>query len=126
MKQESPAFRHGECQDTKFPPCNIYVDEKSLDLEFEFALAGFSLDEIEMSFEDDYLFLKVNPKKEESEKKRETLQHGISRRSSTSKYYIPFSKYDTDKVSAKFENGVLKVLIPAKEERKPKLIRIQG
>lgn len=114
--------------DSKFPPCNIYVDEESLDLEFEFALAGFTLEEIDISFEDDYLVLNVIPEKrsEEDARKKETFHHGISRKKSYSRYFVPFAKYETEKTTAKFENGILKVHIPAKEERKPKKVRIQG
>jgi len=120
------SFMENSIYDTKFPPCNIFVDEKTLDLEFEYALAGFKLNEIDISFEDDYLYLEVMPEKKEEEDNREALQHGISRRQSKSKYYIPFSKYDVEKASANFEDGILKVKIPAKEERKPKKLRIQG
>ena len=111
---------------SKFPPCNISVEEKSLDLTLEFALAGYKLEDIEISFEDDYMLLKVEGKKEEKEEKKEYLYRGIKKSTSHSKYYVPFSKYNTDSVNATFENGVLKVLIPAKEERKPKKIIIQG
>lgn len=112
--------------DSKFPPCNIMVEEKSLDLTLEFALAGYKRENIEISFEDDYMLLKVNGQKEEKDEKTEYLYNGIKRSTSYSKYYVPFSKYNTDDVKATFEDGVLKVLIPAKEERKPKKVRIQG
>lgn len=113
--------------DSKFPPCDVKLNEENLDLLFEFALAGFSQEEIDISFEDDYMILSVDPKeKKEDTSKVSTLMGGIKRGSSRSKYFVPFTKYDSEKAKASFKNGILSVSIPVKEERKPKKLLIQG
>lgn len=109
----------------KFPPVNVIIEEDSLNLVFEFALAGYKQEEIDLTFVDDYLFLSLNPEKsKEEDKKSSFLVNGIKKSSSRSKYFIPFSKYDVDSAKAEFNEGILRVHIPAKEERKPRKLLI--
>lgn len=113
----------------QFPPLNVYINEETKDLKFEFALAGYSKDEIQLEFEGDYLRLKIIPKTPtiEEEKERSSLhilQHGIKRTSLEKKFYVPIAKYQVDKIKVSFENGVLTIEIPAKDEIKLKKIPI--
>lgn len=115
---------------SKFPPCDIYFHEESKDLEFQFALAGYPKDEIDLSFEDDYLILSLGfqGSKEETSKeepKKEALMRGIKRSRYKAKYFVPFAKYNVEEAKAEYKDGILRVNIPAKEESKPKKLLIE-
>lgn len=105
-----------------FPPCDLSADENGT-LHFEFAVAGYRKDEVSLKFEDDHLILELSPKKEEAKVK--VFQKAIKLSESKTSAYVPFSKYDTSKVEASLEDGLLKVSIPIKEEAKPLRIEIK-
>jgi HSP20 family molecular chaperone IbpA len=104
-----------------FPPCNYYADEDGT-LHFEFAVAGYADDEVDLKFEDDHLVLSLNPKEEE--KKDKWFQKGIKVSKGITKAFVPFNKFDVSKVEASLEKGMLKVSIPVKEEAKPVSVKI--
>jgi HSP20 family protein len=114
---------------SKFPPCDIYFHEESKDLEFQFALAGYPKDEIDLSFEDDAMLLSLGfqgskEKSSEEEPKKEALMRGIKRSQYRAKYFVPFAKYNVEEAKAEYKDGILTVHIPAKEESKPKKLQI--
>lgn len=113
---------------SKFPPCDIYFHEDSKDLEFQFALAGYSKDEIDISFEDDAMILSLGftgEKNEEPSEKKEALMRGIKRSRAKVKYFVPFAKYNVEEAKAEYKEGILTVKVPAKEESKPKKLLIE-
>lgn len=105
-----------------FPPCNWYTDEQN-NLFYEFAVAGIKKEEIAVSLEDDMMVVKITPS--EVDEKRKLLQKGIKRCESTSRYRIPFSKYDVSKVTSKLEDGILSIYIPVREDSKPVKVSIE-
>jgi len=106
-----------------FPPTNIIL-KKNKDLVFEFAIAGYDVNDIYLSFEDDTMILEIKKKESKLEDGDEYIFKGIKESSIKSHYYVPSSKYDTSKTKATMKNGVLKIEIPKKEEAKAKLIDI--
>ena len=106
-----------------FPPVNVEMDEETKDLYFTFALAGYSSDEISIKFDGDYLKLESEIIRKEKDK-RYILKNGIKKTSFAYNYMVPMSKYQTDDTEASFEDGLLKVHIPAREEMKPKQVKI--
>ncbi len=100
-----------------YPPANVYMTEDK-SLVFEFALAGFSEKDISLEFRGDYMILsaKIAADKKESGsikyfKHRLRLKDIVEQR-----YFAPADKFDREKVSAKYSNGILTVVIPAKED----------
>jgi len=98
-----------------YPPVNIYVTlEKSLI--FEFALAGFNEKDLNVEFKGDYLvFSAKSPSSDYGSDvkffKRRLKFKGVPEQ----KYFVPEGKFDQKKVKAVFKNGILKVVIPARE-----------
>ena len=86
-------------------------------------LPGMKSDDIDVSVQGDVLVIK-GEKKEETEEKKENF-HLIERRRGefARSIRIPVP-VDQDKVSAKYENGVLAVTLPKKEESKAKQIKV--
>lgn len=109
----------------QFPPTNIFVENETKDLYFEFALAGYTKEEISLSFEGDYLILGLAPLAVKEEEKRTALRKGIKKVEYTVKVTISSSKYDTTLATASFNDGILSVFVPAKAEVKPKAIEIK-
>lgn len=102
-----------------FPPTNFYIDDDK-NLKFEFALAGYVRDEIELSFDGDKMFLTLTPIRKEEDEHIKSLSKGIKHSSAKSYYVVPAVKYDQSAATADYENGILTVFIPSREEAKPK------
>jgi HSP20 family molecular chaperone IbpA len=104
-----------------YPPMNIFLT-KEKSLVFEIALAGFEEKDIDLQFRGDYLYLSVKaPKAAEEEEgiqyfKRRLKQKNIDEQ----RYYVPEDKFDRSKVDARFNNGLLRVVIPAREAEEEK------
>ena len=102
-----------------YPPMNIFL-AKDKSLVFEIALAGFEEKDIDLQFKGDYLYFTAKaPKVSEEEEgiqyfKRRLKLKGIDEQ----RYYVPEDKFDRDKVEARFKDGLLRVVIPAREEEK--------
>ena len=113
-----------------FPPAKIVQRENKVS--FKFALAGYKKDDIQISFGKDYLLLstteKFNKAKEaQKEDLPKVLVDNFKVPVFSYKYFIPSDKFNFEETEAKFEDGVLSIIIPAKakEEVKPKLIEIK-
>jgi len=107
-----------------FPPYNAKINEKTNDLRFEFALAGYNKNEIEIAFDGDYMILEVKPEEKEEKSDFKFIQRGIKGGKGKLKIAVPESKFNRDEAKADFKDGILVVDIPRKEEKKPKLLDI--
>lgn len=98
-----------------YPPVNIYVtSEKSII--FEFAFAGFNEKDLNVEFKGDHLVLSasapdVNPGNSVKYFKRRLKFKNVPEQ----KFFVPENKFDQGKVKAVFKNGILKVIIPARD-----------
>lgn len=99
-----------------YPPANVYMD-KEKSIYFEFALAGFREQDINLEFIGDYMVLNVKvPKQEENKDEYRYFKRRLKVKEITDqKYYVPADKFDRENVKAVYKNGMLKVTIPAKE-----------
>jgi HSP20 family protein len=108
---------------SNFPPTNVSINKDTKDLRYEIAIAGYGPDDITLKFDPNALTIEANEVKKEKDGYF-TEYHGIKQSRFSHSWYFPTARYDTDKASAKFVNGILIVDIPAKEETKPKYIQI--
>ena len=100
-----------------YPPANIYMTEAKV-LVFEFAIAGFAEKDIDLQFRGDYMVFSGSvPEGAEDPSDARYFKRRLKLKSfSDQRYYVPTDKFDRDKVSAVYRNGILKVTIPPKEE----------
>lgn len=101
-----------------FPPANIYITEGKT-LVFEFAIAGFSEDDITLQFKGDYMVFSGNlPKDSEpDDDAARYFKRRLKRKSfSDQRYYVPADKFDRDSVKAVYKNGILTITIPPRDE----------
>ncbi|MCG8571444.1 MAG: Hsp20 family protein [Spirochaetes bacterium] len=101
-----------------YPPFNSYLD-KERNLAFEFALAGFDEKDLSLSFKGDNMLFSA--KAPYTEKDKEEPIRYFKRRLKLKdieeqRFYVPQSKFKQEEVKAQFKNGLLKVIIPGKEE----------
>ena len=105
------------------PPVDILETKEKTVLKAE--LPGFDENQIHLHFEDGILSLE-GERKFEKESADENY-HRVER--SYGKFVRSFtipSNVDNEKISAAFQNGILTVELPKREETKPKAIKIQA
>lgn len=105
----------------KWPKCDIKEDNKSYQIIAE--LPGMNKNDININYENDMLVISGNKKQESSEKnnnysRREILTGSFSRSFS-------ISNGDYNKITALYENGLLKIHIPKCEKAIRKSITIR-
>ena len=100
--------------------CDIY--EKDGDYHIEMDIPGFNKDEISVETKDGYLTIKAEKKNEVNEEDKE--KNYIRRERTYGKYERSFylGDLDEDKIDASFENGMLKLVVPKKEEVETKKV----
>lgn len=109
--------------DSGFPIVNVYVDP-DYSWKLEVALAGWNKDSINVSIENGVLIV---------EGKNEIrcgdhpwkLVHGRIKNSNFTKRFRISNKLDIEKANVKFVDGILTIIIPAKEEAKPRQLTIK-
>ena len=104
------------------PAVDLKENEQEYTLEAD--LPGMKKDEIEITVMDNAITLKGERKHETETKEKD--YHRVERRygSFERTFEIP-GGFDADKIAARFDNGVLKVTLPKREEAKPKQIDVK-
>lgn len=104
------------------PPINIYDDKSNVYVDI--AVSGYSPENVELDVQDGILTIKGN-----MEKKREVEEKNYYRKEIRMGSFARQIALPTDvigeKAEANFDNGVLKISIPKKEEGKTKKIEIK-
>lgn len=102
-----------------YPVADIYRSEDGSTV-LEFALAGFAKDELSIDIQPDKRSITVsaNSEKGDSDNRR------IARRSFKKTYVNYDNNLDLSKTSASYENGLLTINVPTKEEVKPLSVTI--
>jgi HSP20 family protein len=102
------------------PAANIIEDPNQFKVEL--AVPGMSKQDFHINVENDVLTITAAKKEEKEEKNekftRKEFYYGSFERSFT----LPNS-VASEKIEGKYENGILKLLIPKKEEAKKKLLK---
>jgi HSP20 family protein len=110
-----------------YPTVDISEDEKNIYINVE--LPGLTKDDVQIKVKDDNtLMIKGEKKFEEKKENKDHSYIRIERRyGEFSRFFALPENVDKDKISAKFDNGVLHLSIEKKEPEKPneKLIEIQ-
>jgi len=114
-----------EVYSSSFPPLDIYIDKEKKDLQLDFALAGYSKEEIDLKFGGDWLYLDLKPINKEEETNLVRWKKGIKKSKVSIKYGIPSARYDQDNSKITFKDGILRIVIPALPEKEKKKLTIE-
>jgi HSP20 family protein len=111
--------------DTVFPShfnnsgqMRVDISENDREYILEAELPGVKKDEINLEVHDDRLTISVKKDEKAEEKKDNYLRR--ERRTSSMVRSFSIENIISDKITAKHENGILTLILPKKEETKPK------
>lgn len=121
MKEVFGAQAKPEAKKTIHPRTDIWEDENSFTLEL--AMAGIGKEDIRIDIDDQVL--KVSGERK-FEKREGATYHRIQTRhgSFEQSFKLP-EVVDVESISAGFENGILTLTLPKREESKPKKLQIE-
>jgi len=103
---------------------NIEMYDRTNEIVFRAELPGVKKEDIDLSISKDSLTLKGELKREEEVKAEAYYAGEISYGSFARTVALP-AEVDSEKVKATFKNGILELVIPKREEAKPKEIKIE-
>jgi HSP20 family protein len=110
--------RHFSSTETTLPSVNI--KESTDEFEVELAAPGFVKDDFNIELNNDLLTISSEKKTEnETKEGQQFARREFSYQSFSRSFTLP-NTADSDKIKAKYENGILKVSIPKKAEAKPR------
>jgi HSP20 family protein len=92
-------------------------------LSIEAEIPGLSKDEVSVDFEDDTLSIVGSKRSETSDKDKKYIKKELKRSGFKRSFHLD-STFDSAKIKAKFENGLLIIDIPKKKPDKTKKIKI--
>lgn len=103
---------------------NIEMYDRKNEIVVKAALPGVAKEDLDLTITKDSLTLKGEARKEEEIKEEDYYASEISYGSFTRTIALP-AEVDSEKAKASFKNGVLEIILPKREEAKPKEIKIE-
>lgn len=104
-----------------YPLTDIYTDDEGNQV-IEMALAGFSKEDLIIEAQQNTIEIKCDKRFYNDKQKQ---QRRIARRAFTRRFVDYHNQLDFTKTTAKFENGMLNIQIPLREEQKSLTVEIQ-
>ena len=100
-----------------YPPSTIYLTREKK-LVVELALAGFEEKDISVQFRGDHLLFSARaPKAVEAEEGAQYFKRRLKLKDiEEQRYYAPADKFDQAGTQASFHNGLLKLVVPPREQ----------
>ncbi|MFO8053699.1 MAG: Hsp20/alpha crystallin family protein [Bacteroidales bacterium] len=108
--------------DSNIPAVN--VKENDNEYQIEVAAPGLKKDDFRISVENDRLTISSEKEDEKKEKDDENFTRREFRYQSFQRsFHLPENMVDTEKIKANYNNGILSIKVPKREEAKPKPAR---
>lgn len=104
------------------PAVNIHEDENGYKIEV--AAPGYEKSDFSVTIENEMLTIAVEKHEEKQEENSQLTRKEFGYSSFTRRFNIPQELVDTERVEAQYEKGILTLLIPKREEVKPKPARM--
>ena len=105
------------------PAVNIIEDEKGV--EIDVAAPGLKKDDFEIKVEDNILTISAHKEQEKLEEGANYIKKEFGYETFQRSFTLPENMFNTDKIEAKYEDGILKIYIPKVEEQQKKVKKIK-
>ncbi|NPA46855.1 MAG: Hsp20/alpha crystallin family protein [Chlorobi bacterium] len=105
------------------PAVNIIEDDKGV--EIDVAAPGLEKNDFEIKVEDNVLTISAHREEQKLEEGANYIKKEFGYENFQRSFTLPDNMFDTDKIEAKYENGVLKIYIPKVEEQQKKVKKIE-
>ncbi len=102
------------------PAVNILEDDENFTVEV--AAPGLSKEDFKVKVDNEILSISAEKKEEKNEKDQRYTRREFSYMSFSRTFNLP-EIVDAEKVNAHYENGIMRITLPKKEEAKPKPAR---
>jgi HSP20 family protein len=102
----------------------VNIKESTDQFEVEMAAPGMSKENFKVELNNNYLTISAENKKESEQKEGERYTRKEFSYSSFSRTFALPELVENDKIEAKYDNGILKISIPKREEAKPKPVKL--
>lgn len=109
--------RNFSTTNTTVPAVNVKEDDEKY--EIEVATPGMNKDDFKIKLENNTLTICSETKKEENEEKGGYTRKEFSYESFQRSFSLPEGHVSTDKITAKYNDGILNIVLPKREEVKP-------
>lgn len=108
-----------------FPSLEVAFNNLEHKARFRWALAGINKDSVSLEFKNDYLVLNIDNRDAEKLKDWTIIKSNLKTKAIGHwQYPISQDRFDTDQATAAWEDGILEVVIPLREDKKPKKLLI--
>lgn len=101
---------------------SVNIKESNENFEVEVAAPGFGKDDFKIELNHDLLTISSEKKAESEKDEKQFTRREFNYQSFKRSFTLP-DIVDSDKIEAMYENGILKVMLPKREEAKPKPAR---
>jgi HSP20 family protein len=119
---DTPEARNGDWAQDWVPAVDIFEDREAIEIRAE--IPGMELKDVEVKLDGNLLVLKGEKKPERAEKKDYHQIESVHGRFVRS-FAIP-ATVDRERIRATYQQGVLKLVLPKREESKPRTIAIEA
>jgi HSP20 family protein len=101
----------------------VNIRETDNEFSVEVAAPGMKKDDFKIELDNNMLTISSEREHEEEHKEGEYCRREFSYSSFRRSFSLPEDAVNTEKINANYENGVLQIHLPKKEEAKPKPVR---
>ncbi|HLK31075.1 MAG TPA: Hsp20/alpha crystallin family protein [Puia sp.] len=112
---EFPAFSGREWNNWNFPPVNIHETKDAYHLEL--SVPGRAKEDFKINVDNKLLTVSYEKKEETKQEDYKTVKREFSYRSFKRSFNLD-ENVDANNIQAKYENGLLKLFVPKKEQEK--------
>ncbi|MCK3685133.1 Hsp20/alpha crystallin family protein [Maribellus sp. YY47] len=99
------------------PATNVFETEKEFKIEIQ--LPGFSKEDLQLNYQNNLLSIKVEKDEKETKEDYKYAHREFGVYNFEKQYRVPKS-VEAEKIAARFENGILVIELPKREEAQPK------
>lgn len=102
---------------------SVNVKESEKEFELEFAAPGFNKEQFNISLENNKLIVSAEVKSESESKDKNYTRKEFNYQSFQRSFQLPKDQVEAENISAKYENGILRIQLPKRKEDKLEAIK---